>query len=82
MRDGRVGGGVRVVVRPAIHKDDLGLSPAEVGASGEFVLAVFRDDVVQGFDTRDVRILQKGVQLVVIRHSEGNGYHVTPPPAS
>ena len=53
-----------------------------VDASGEIVLAVIRDDVVHRFDTSDIRILQKGDQLVVIRHSEGNGYHVTPPPAS
>jgi hypothetical protein len=69
-------------VQRVITKEELGISPAEVDASGEIVLAVIRDDVVHRFDTSDIRILQKGDQLVVIRHSEGNGYHVTPPPAS
>jgi voltage-gated potassium channel len=75
------GRGLEVVQR-VITKEELGISPAEVDASGEIVLAVIRDDVVHRFDTSDIRILQKGDQLVVIRHSEGNGYHVTPPPAS
>jgi voltage-gated potassium channel len=75
------GRGLEVVQR-AITKEELGVSPAEVDASGEIVLAVIRDDVVHRFDTSDIRILQKGDQLVVIRHSEGNGYHVTPPPTS
>ena len=46
------------------------------------VLAVIRDDVAHRFDTSDIRILQKGDQLVVIRHTESNGYSVTLPPES
>jgi voltage-gated potassium channel len=75
------GRGLEVVQRP-ITKDELGISPAEVDASGEIVLAVIRDDVVHRFDTSDIRILQKDDQLVVIRHSEGNGYGVSMPPES
>jgi voltage-gated potassium channel len=75
------GRGLEVVQR-AITKEELGISPEEVDASGEIVLAVIRDDAVHRFDTSDIRILQQGDQLVVIRHTEGNGYGVTPPPES
>ena len=75
------GRGLEVMQRP-ITKEELGISPTEVDKTGEIVLAVIRDDVVHRFDTSDIRILQKGDQLVVIRHSEGNGYGVAPPPES
>jgi voltage-gated potassium channel len=75
------GRGLEVIQRD-ITKEELGVSPTEVDATGQIVLAVIRDDVVHRFDTSDIRILQKGDQLVVIRHTESNGYSVTPPPAS
>jgi voltage-gated potassium channel len=75
------GRGLEVIQRD-ITKEELGVSPTEVDATGQIVLAVIRDDVVHRFDTSDIRILQKGDQLVVIRHTESNGYGVTPPPAS
>lgn len=73
------GRGLEVVQRD-ITKEELGISPAEVDATGEIVLAVIREDVVHRFDTSDIRILQKGDQLVVIRHAESNGYGVQPRP--
>jgi voltage-gated potassium channel len=73
------GRGLEIVQRD-ITKEELGISPAEIDASGEIVLAVIRDGVVHRFDTSDIRILQKGDQLVVIRHAESNGYHVSPRP--
>ena len=65
------GRGLEIVQRP-INKEELGLSPAEIDAHGEIVLAVIRDGVTHRFDTNDIRVLQKGDQLVVIRHAEGN----------
>jgi voltage-gated potassium channel len=65
-----------------ITKAELGISPTEVDANGEIVLAVIRDGTVHRFDTSDIRILQKDDQLVVIRHSDGNGYDVQPKPQS
>ena len=66
------GRGLEIVQRN-ITKEELGIAPAEVDASGEIVLAVIRDGVVHRFDTSDIRILQKGDQLVVIRHTGNNG---------
>ena len=73
------GRGLEIVQR-YITKEELGISPAEIDARGEIVLAVVRDDVVHRFDTSDIRILQKGDQLVVIRHSDETGYSVQPRP--
>ena len=68
------GRGLEIVQRD-ITKAELGLSPAEIDAQGEIVLAVIRDGHTHRFDQNDIRILQKGDQLVVIRHAEGNGHH-------
>jgi len=67
------GRGLEVIQRE-ITKEELGISPAEIDSRGEIVLAVIRGGVVHRFDTSDIRILQKGDELVVIRHTEGNGY--------
>jgi voltage-gated potassium channel len=73
------GRGLEIVQRE-ITKEELGISPEEVDARGEIVLAVIRDEVVHRFDTSDIRILQKGDQLVVIRHTEESDYSVQPRP--
>ena len=73
--------GEKARIAPRGHRGSADRA-AEVDASGEIVLAVIRDDVVHRFDTSDIRILQKGDQLVVIRHTESNGYSVTLPPES
>jgi voltage-gated potassium channel len=62
------GRGLEVVQRP-ITRDELGLSPAEIDRTGQLVLAVVRADGVHRFDARDVRVLQNGDELVVIRQS-------------
>lgn len=65
-----------------ITKEELGISPTEIDATGEIVLAVIRNGVVHRFDQSDIRILQKDDQLVVIRHSDGNGYDIETRPES
>ena len=63
------GRGLEIVQR-VITKEELGLAPSEIDGRGEIVLAVIRDDVVHRFDTGGIRVLQKGDQLVVIRHTD------------
>jgi hypothetical protein len=36
---------------------------------GQIVLAIVRDGIVHRFDTSDIRSLQAGDELVVIRHA-------------
>jgi len=62
------GRGLEVVQRP-ITREELGLAPTEIDRTGQLVLAVVRADGVHRFDARDVRVLQNGDELVVIRHS-------------
>jgi len=57
------GRGLEVIQRE-ITKEELGISPAEIDSRGEIVLAVIRGGVVHRFDTSDIRILQKGDELV------------------
>ena len=66
------GRGLEVVQR-TITGDELGIGPAEIDARGEIVLAVIRDGKTHRFDVNDIRILQKGDELVVIRHADGHG---------
>ncbi len=63
------GRGLEIVQRD-ITKEELGLSPGELDDRGELVLAVIRDGNVNRFDTSNIRVLQKGDQLVVIKHTE------------
>jgi voltage-gated potassium channel len=72
------GRGLEVVERP-ITKEELGIAPTEIDSRGEIVLAVIRDGATHRFDTSDIRILQKGDRLVVIRHSDEE-YGVSPRP--
>ena len=75
------GRGLEIVQRD-ITKAELGIAPTEIDETGEIVLAVIRDGVVHRFDTSDIRILQKGDQLVVIRHTENNVHNVQQRPQS
>ena len=67
------GRGLEVVQRD-ITKQELGVSPAEVDAQGEIVLAVLRGGVTHRFDRNDIKVLQKGDELVVIRQTGNNGH--------
>jgi voltage-gated potassium channel len=62
------GQGLEVVERP-ITRAELGLSPAEVEAEGELVLAVVRQGQVHRFDSGVVRVFQKDDRVVVIRQA-------------
>ncbi|MEZ5118183.1 MAG: potassium channel family protein [Candidatus Nanopelagicales bacterium] len=62
------GRGLEVVERD-ITREELGVSPAELDARGEIVLAVIRGGIVHRFDRHDVRLLQKDDRIVVIRSS-------------
>lgn len=65
------GRGLEIVQRP-ITKAELGLSPNEIDAGGEIVLAVVRDGDVHRFNQQHkVRILDKNDELVVIREAVG-----------
>ena len=55
------------VVEREVHPEELGLSPDDLEALGEKVLAVIRDGAVNRFDEHQVRLLQKEDHLVVIR---------------
>lgn len=72
------GRGLEVVERE-ITRAELGLSPADIQAGGDLVLAVVRGDAVIRFDQGAVRVFQPGDRVVVIRKS-GDG--VVPPPGS
>ena len=67
------GRGLEIIQR-TISKAELGVSPGEIDAQGEIVLAVIRDGTTHRFDVSDIRVLQKGDELVVIRHAHGNGH--------
>lgn len=60
------GRGLEVVER-AITSEELGLSPGELDERGLLVLAVVRHGEVHRFDRKDVKVLQRGDRLVVIR---------------
>jgi voltage-gated potassium channel len=71
------GRGLEVVERP-ISRAELGLSPADVQAAGDLVLAVVRGDEVIRFDQGAVRVFQPGDRVVVIRKASD----AAPPPGS
>ncbi len=62
------GRGLEVVERE-ITREEMGLSPADLDASGQIVLAVIRDGVAHRFDANDINRLEPGDRLVVIRHN-------------
>jgi voltage-gated potassium channel len=65
------GRGLEIVQR-LITKEELGIAPHEVNASGEIVLAIVRDGDMHRFHEHRVRILEKNDELVVIREAQGN----------
>ena len=62
------GRGLEVVERD-ISGDELGLSPGDLDARGQIVLAVIRKGEAHRFDTDSIRTLESGDRLVVIRHN-------------
>jgi voltage-gated potassium channel len=61
--------GLEVIERD-ITREELGLSPAQLDASGQLVLAVIRNGIAHRFDTDAIRQLESGDRLVVIQNSE------------
>jgi voltage-gated potassium channel len=53
-----------------ITREELGLSPQDLDARGQLVLAVIRDDIPHRFDEGDIRSLERGDRIVVIQHKE------------
>jgi voltage-gated potassium channel len=64
------GRGLEVVERD-ITREELGLSPADLDAGGQIVLAVVRKGTAHRFDTDSIGRLEAGDRLVVIRHNPG-----------
>lgn len=64
------GGGLEVVERD-ITRSELGLSPADLDARGQIVLAVVRKGTAHRFDADTISRLEAGDRLVVIRHNPG-----------
>lgn len=62
------GRGLEVVERD-ITREEMGLAPTDLDASGQIVLAVIRDGVAHRFDANDINRLEPGDRLVVIRHN-------------
>lgn len=56
------------ITERAITREELGLSPNDLDARGQIVLAVIRGTDVYRFDQEGVRMLQQGDRLVVIQH--------------
>jgi voltage-gated potassium channel len=65
------GRGLEVVERE-ITREELGRSPSDIDAGGQIVLAVIRGGVVHRFDQSNIRILEQGDHLVVIRHNDND----------
>jgi len=63
------GRGLEVVERE-ITREELGLSPSDLDAQGQIVLAVIRAGVAHRFDTGTITRLEPGDRLVVIRHND------------
>jgi voltage-gated potassium channel len=63
--------GLDIVERP-ITREELGLTPAELDASGQLLLAVVRDGQMHRFFDDHIRTLQTGDLLVLITH-QGEG---------
>jgi len=66
------GRGLEVVERP-ITREELGVAPSDLDASGQIVLAVIRGAEVHRFDQESVQSLQQGDRLVVIRQNPRTG---------
>ncbi len=62
------GRGLEVIERD-ITRAELGLSPGDLDARGQIVLAVIRAGVTHRFDTDAISRLESGDRLVVIRHN-------------
>jgi voltage-gated potassium channel len=64
------GRGLEVAERD-ITREELGLLPTDLDATGQIVLAVVRQGTAHRFDTDGIGRLQAGDRLVVIRHNPG-----------
>ncbi len=62
------GRGLEVAERE-ITRDEMGMSPSDLDAAGQIVLAVIRKGVAHRFDAGDINRLEPGDRLVVIRHN-------------
>ena len=62
------GRGLEVIQR-VVAEAEFGFVPTDIDQLGQIVLAIVRDGIVHRFDTSDIRSLQAGDELVVIRHA-------------
>jgi voltage-gated potassium channel len=62
------GRGLEVIQR-VVAETEFGFVPTDIDQLGQIVLAIVRDGIVHRFDTSDIRSLQAGDELVVIRHA-------------
>ncbi len=57
------------VMEREITREELGLSPAQLDAAGQLVLAVIRGGIAHRFDTGTIRQLEHGDRVVVIQNT-------------
>lgn len=62
------------VTEREITKEELGLTTTDLDARGQLVLAVIRNGIAYRFGTDEIRMLERGDRLVVIR-SNGDEDH-------
>lgn len=61
--------GLEVIERD-ITKEELGLTPADLDARGQIVLAVIRNGEAHRFGSSEIYMLERGDRLVVIRNND------------
>jgi voltage-gated potassium channel len=57
------------VMERELTREELGLSPAQLDAAGQLVLAVIRGGIAHRFDTGTIRQLEHGDRVVVIQNT-------------
>ena len=61
------------VVERAISPGELGMAPTKLTEQGSLVLAIIRDGVTHRFDETDIKVLQTGDRVVLIRNRDNTG---------
>lgn len=61
------------VIEREVTGSEVGTGPEELDARGELVLAVIREGTMYRFDTKSIKVLNRGDQVVVIRQSQQQG---------
>lgn len=60
-----------------VTREEIGLAPSDLRKSGKIALAVVRDGKVHRFDASDIRVFQKGDEIIAIAPSK-QAKHPTP----